>query len=65
MQLRQIGWLPAAGPHVRHDVYRLSQVACCAAVLAEATNDYYRSIYADPLLGPIFRGMVLWGSLSS
>jgi hypothetical protein len=29
---------------------------CAALLLAEATNDYYRNIYADPLLGPIFRG---------
>ncbi|WIA10150.1 hypothetical protein OEZ85_010355 [Tetradesmus obliquus] len=26
-------------------------------LITEATNDYYRSIYADPLLGPIFRGV--------
>ncbi|KAF6265336.1 hypothetical protein COO60DRAFT_1039853 [Scenedesmus sp. NREL 46B-D3] len=26
-------------------------------LITEATNDYYRNIYADPLLGPIFRGV--------
>lgn len=26
-------------------------------LITEATNEYYRNIYADPLLGPIFRGI--------